>query len=495
MGDIIVQALFNIFEWENILAIVLGVAFGLFIGSMPGLSVTMGVALMLPLTFGLPPTSGILLLVGVYCAGTYAGSISAILINNPGTIASATTAADGFNLSKQGRAYYALNIAIYASVAGSLFSGIVLFLFAPSIANFALRFGPPEYFMLAMFGLTVVTMVSGKYLLNGLVMACLGMLIATIGLDPIEGTYRFTFNIDYLLSGIDIVPAVVGLFAVAEIFNQMEQGAKPISSDTEIKKEKFSLKNMFPFKKTIFKSSIIGVIVGIIPGTGGVIGSALSYNEAKRTSKNPESYGKGNPEGVAASESGNNGVTGATLIPMMTLGIPGDAPTAVLLGALMVQGLSPGPDLFSTNGIIAYSVITGFILVTIIMFIEAKLAIKLFAKVINIPPYFLWPIVLVLCLIGTYAVDNNMSSVVVTLFFGILGYILPKYNYPIIPILLGIVLGPIAETSLMQSLVISNGSFLIFLTRPISIVFAVLIVLSIIFSILGILRSKKIQEN
>src|SRR5699024_7861351 len=218
--------------------------------------------------------------------------------------------------------------------------------------------------------------------------------------------------------------------------------------------------------------------------TGGVIGSALSYNEAKRTSKNTESYGKGNPEGVAASESGNNGVTGATLIPMMTLGIPGDAPTAVLLGALMVQGLSPGPDLFSTNGIIAYSVITGFILVTIIMFIEAKLAIKLFAKVINIPPYFLWPIVLVLCLIGTYAVDNNMSSVVVTLFFGILGYILPKYNYPIIPILLGIVLGPIAETSLMQSLVISNGSFLIFLTRPISIVFAVLIVLSIIFSIL-----------
>lgn len=489
--DLLVQALLSIFQLPNLFAIIIGVAFGLFVGVLPGLSVTMGIALMLPLTFGLPPTAAILLLLGVYCAGTYAGSASAILINNPGTIAAAATAPDGFSLAQKGKASYALNLAIYASVAGGLFSGLVLLLFAPQVANFALNFGPPEYFMLALFGLTVISSVSGKEISKGLVMAAIGMLVATIGIDPVGGAYRFTFDNPFLLSGIDIVPAIVGLFAIAEIFRQMEAGAKSISSTTKYKKERFKIREFWPFKKTVLKSSVIGTIVGVVPGTGGVIAAYLGYNEAKRVSKKPDSYGKGNPDGIVAAETANNGVTGATLIPMMTLGIPGDAPTAVLLGALLIQGLTPGPELFTTYGAITYSVIIGFFLVNIFLFFEAKMAIRIFAKVIHVPPSILWPTVLGLCLVGSYAVDNSLYSVIIALVFGVIGYILPKFNYPITPLLIGIVLGPIAERSLVQSLIISDGSLMIFFTRPITIVFMILIIISVVASFISIIKSNK----
>lgn len=490
MHEYFISSLIHVFDVANILFMVLGVAFGIFVGALPGLSVTMGVSLMLPLTYGMNPTAAILLLIGVYCGGIYAGSISAILLNNPGTVASAATAVDGFQLAQKGKADLALNMALYSSVAGAFISGVVLLVSAPQIAKFALRFGPPEYFMLAVFGLTIIAGVSGKLLSKGLVMACLGLLFSTVGLDPVAAMSRFSFGTVSLLAGIDLIPALIGLFAISEIFNQAEKGVQRLSVNTDFKKEKFSIKSLFPYKKTILRSSIIGVIIGSIPGTGGAIASFLSYNEARRASKDPDSFGKGSLDGIAASEAANNGVTGATLIPMMTLGIPGDTVTAVLLGALMIQGLSPGPQLFIENADIAYTVMIGFLVVNIIMFIEGKFAVRLFAKVLLVPTNILMPVVMGFCLVGAYAVSNNMYSVTIALFFGVLGYILPKYDYPTTPMLIALILGPLAEKSLMQSLIMSDGSFLIFISRPISIIFLVMVLITITFSLVRNIKKR-----
>lgn len=477
--EYIFTVLSQVFEWQNLLIMFLGVAAGIVIGAMPGLSYTMGIALMLPVTFGMPSVMGMLFLIGVYCGGVFGGSITAILIKTPGTAASAATVADGFALSQQGRASLALNMAIYASVIGGLISGIALLVAAPQIANFALKFGAPEYFMLALFGLTIISSVSGKSISKGLVMVGLGLLVSTVGTDLVTGDSRFAFGTSFLTAGIDLIPAIVGLFAISEIFNQVERGVKSIIGNTHFKNEKFGLRQLIPFRKTLFKSSIIGVIVGAIPGTGATISSFIGYKEARRTSKNPESYGKGNLDGIAAAESANNGTAGATLIPMMTLGIPGDSGTAILMGALIMQGLVPGPQLFTKYGDLVYAIMIGVLIINVIMFLQAKLAIRLFARVSLIPSYILLPIVLGLCLVGSYAVNNALYSVGIALVFGVVGYILQKVGYPVTPMLIAIVLGPLAESSLRQSLILSQGSFTIFFTRPISFVFFLLCLLSV----------------
>lgn len=478
----------NIFQLSNILFIFLGVVFGIIVGAMPGLSVTLGVSLMLPFTFGMAPETGIVFLIGIYCAGIFAGSITAILIRTPGSPASAATMEDGYALAQQGKATEALNGSLYASVFGGLFSGIVLLFVSPVIVKFALLFGPPEYFTLALFGMTVIASVSGKSLSKGMVMAALGMLFATVGVDPISGTERLTFGNQTLLSGIELLPVLIGLFAISEVLVQSERRSKTVAHKTDVNLEKFGWKNMIPFRKTLMRSSIIGSIVGAIPGTGAEISSYISYSEAKRNSKEPEKFGKGSLDGVVAAEAGNNGVTGATLIPMMTLGIPGGIVAAVLLGALLIQGLNPGPQLFSEYGDIAYTVIFGFILANIVMFICGKLSIGWFAKVTLIPRSMLFPVVLGLCLVGAYAYTNSIHTVVITLVFGMLGYILSKSGYPLPPMLIALILGPIAETSLRQSLILSDGSMLIFLQRPITIVFIILILVS---TAVPLLRRKK----
>ena len=470
----------HIFDIQIILFMVIGVLVGIVVGGLPGLSVTIAVALILPFTFGMDPAISILLLLAVYCSGIYAGSIGAILLNTPGTAASAATVADGFALTKKGRTADALGMSLYASVLAGLFSGLVLLFIAPQVAKFALTFGPPEYFMLAIFGLTIISAVSGKSLSKGLVMACIGILISTVGMDPINGSTRLTFDTMFLLAGISLIPALLGLFAISEILNQCQKGTKKLSVTNEINNKGFGWKDVIPYKKTILKSSIIGVIIGAIPGTGGSISSFMAVNEARRVSKDPDNFGKGSLDAVAASEAGNNGTTGATLIPMLTLGIPGDVVTAVLLGAFLIQGLQPGPQLFQNHGGLVYTIMIGFILVNILLFFIAKLAIKQFAKVALIPSSVLFPMVLVFSLVGAFAYDNSLRSVWFAVIFGILGFILPKYGYSIIPLLLGIILGPLAETSLRRSLVLSNESLLIFVQRPISLIFLILIILSII---------------
>ncbi|SDH16913.1 putative tricarboxylic transport membrane protein [Alteribacillus persepolensis] len=479
MAENILYGLTHIFTWQNMLFIFLGIFVGLFVGGLPGLSVTLAVALMIPFTFGLPPESAILLLLGVYCAGTYAGSVGAVLLRTPGTPASAATAVDGFALSQKGEAGKALNVSLIASVTGGLISGILLLFAAPQIAKFALNFGPPEYFALALFGLTIIASVSGKSFNKGLVMASLGVFIASIGLDPLAGSQRLTFGSSALLSGVNIIPALIGLFAIAEVFRQVEKGMKKISTPSKVDNEKIGWRFLRPYKRVIFKSSLIGSFIGSIPGTGGAIASFISYNEAKRTSKNPEQYGKGSLEGVAASEASNNGTTGATLIPMMTLGIPGDVVTAVLLSSLLIQGLQPGPELFEQHGGMVYTVMIGFIVVNICMYIVAKLSIRGFKRITLVPSSILFPIILVFCLVGSFAYDNSMTAVWIAVAFGFIGYILPKFGYPVVPMLIAIILGPLAETSLRQSLIMSEGSLVIFTERPVAVVFLLLAVLSV----------------
>lgn len=490
MLDYFISGVINVFQWETILFSLLGALIGVTVGSLPGLSVTLAVALMLPFTFNLDPAVGMILLISVYVTGTYGGSISAILLKTPGTPASVATSEDGFALSQQGKSYDALLLALLASVAGGLISGLALIFIAPQIAKIALVFGPPEYFTLTLFGLTVIAGVSGKSLSKGITMGALGILLATIGLDPIQGTPRFTFGSDELLSGISVVPALIGMFAISEILNQTEQRMGQISSTVNVRKRKFSLKQFRKNFRTIFKSSIIGIIIGAIPGTGAPISSYISVSEARRTSKEPEKFGKGSFEAVAAAESGNNGVTGATLIPMMTLGIPGDVITAVLLTSLMIQGLTPGPQLFNQHGEIAYTIMVGFIFANIIMFVIGLFAIRWFTKVTNIPNSILLPIVIGLCLIGGYSFTSTLFTVWLIIGFGIFGYLCYKFEYPMAPLLIGIILGPLSETALRQSLIISDNDFSVFFTRPFSLLFLTLTVISILIPIYQNWRSK-----
>lgn len=496
MGEILISSFLAIFEINSLVFIVLGVFLGFIFGSLPGLTATMGVAIMLPITYGMEPTTAILFLLGIYCAGTYGGSAAAILINTPGTPASAATVLDGYALAERGEAAVALRMALLASVVGGLFSAFALLLIAPQLSSFALNFGPAEFFALALFGLTMIASISGGNLRKGLIMGILGILISTVGLDPISGLPRFSFGNTYLMGGINLIPALIGLFAISEIIKKSQTAH--ITKDEKlnnIEKAAESFKNLFrKYKKTMFKSSAIGTFIGAIPGTGPAIAAFLSYNEARRASKHKEEFGKGSLDGIAAAEAGNNGVTGATLIPLLTLGIPGDTVTAVMLGALVMQGLAPGPQLFVNYADIVYTIMFGLILVNLVMFVQGLFAVRVFAKIKSVPINLLLPILLVLCFIGSFAINNTVFDAKIMLLFGLIGYILPKFGFPVTPMLLGIVLGPIAETSFRQALAISDGSWMIFVTEPISLVFVLLSIFSILLPIIKPNLPKKVKK-
>lgn len=337
------SVLSSLFTLENLLWINVGLAGGIMVGALPGLTGTMAMALLLPLTYGLASIPGVMLLLGVYCGSIYGGSITAILINTPGTPASAATSLDGYPMAQKGHGLRALHDALSASTIGGLFSCAVLLFAAPPIASFALKFGPAEYFALALFGLTIIASVGGKSQIKGLLMGFVGLLISCIGIDPMDGVSRFTFGINRMEGGIDTIPVLIGLFAITEIMAKARDMNKATGTAVKVEKEKTRFRDVLKYKMVLLKSSILGVFIGAVPGTGAAISSFLAYNEAKRTSKHPEEYGHGSEEAVVASESANNAVTGATLIPLLTLGIPGDTNTAVLLGALTMQGIAAGP--------------------------------------------------------------------------------------------------------------------------------------------------------
>jgi len=477
-----VQVFFN---WPNILAVFSGVTAGIFIGAIPGLTATMSIALLVPLTFTMSPVTGLAMLIGVYKGGTYGGSITAILINTPGTPAAAATALDGYPLAKKGKALKALKMAIYSSVMADVFSDIVLILVAAPLAIIALKLGPPELTTLLILALTIVGMVSGKSLIKGLLVASLGLLFSCVGMDLMTGTPRFIFGSLEMAKGFPLIPLLIGLFAIPEILVQVEEKARAKESAVLKKSPKkednrVSFQELKRCSKTIFRSAIVGTFIGAIPGIGSVISSFISYGMAKSGSKNPEEFGEGSLEGVAAAEAGNNAVCGATLIPLLTLGIPGDAITAVMLGAFLIQGLVPGPELIIKHPAVIYGLFVALIVGNIANLTIANLGIRFFARVAGISKNILFPIVSILCVVGTYAVQNSLFDVKTMLFFGILGYFMRKFAFPIPPLLIAFILGPMVEDRLRQSLLISGGSPDIFFSSPISLAFIVLTGLSII---------------
>ncbi len=493
MLQYIIPATGLLFTLENILWINIGVFIGSVFAAIPGLSVILCVILFLPVTYSMTAIPGMMFLLGIYCAGGYGGSVSAILINTPGTPHAAATMLDGHPLSQQGRTKVALKIALYASTFGGVFSALMLLFLGPQVAKIAAQLGTAEYFMVCVFGLTIIAGVSGKSMIKGLISACLGLLISCVGSDPMTSYDRFTFGISRLYLGLDLAICLIGLFALVEIMAKAERRLDRLNLDTtQIKDDGVITKAEYKrMARPVLISSIIGALVGIIPGTGASEASWFSYNTAKNMSKHPEEFGHGSVEGIAAAESANNAVTGATLIPLLTLGIPGDGTVAIMLSALMINGLNPGLSLFTTQGDIMYAIMLGLILVNIFMCLQGKFLTSLFAKVVSIPQEILTPIIVIFCFAGAYSVNENYFDVGVALIFGALAWILRKLELPPVPILLGLVLGSMTETNFRRALLISNGSPSIFFSSVYCIIFLVLIVAAVGTIVRGKVKERK----
>ncbi|MDR1533755.1 MAG: tripartite tricarboxylate transporter permease [Planctomycetota bacterium] len=469
-------------EWSNLFYAFFGTFVGIAVGAMPGLSSVMGLTIVLPFTFTIDGTGGFFMLLGVFCGAIYGGSITAILINTPGTANSAATCLDGYPMAKRGEAGRALSLSTLASTVGGLFSAFLLLWTSPLLARIATNFASPEYFALAVFGLSIVARVSSDSILKSLIAAAFGLFLATVGLDLFSGHPRFTFGTVYLMGGVAMVPLLIGMYAFAQGLTSAEESGRGVLPPSQHK-----ITGILPrwddlkaISGTLLRSSLIGSIIGAIPGTGGDIASWVAYNEAKRWSKRPEKFGTGVPEGVAAPEAGNNAVSGGALIPLLTLGIPGDAGTAVMLGAFMMHGIVPGPLLFRDHTVEVYTIIFGLFLANIFMCLLGYAGLRLFAKIPSIPMPTLLPIVFIFCFIGAFALNNNVDDIYFMIVTGVVGYALIKLGFSAPPLILGLILGGIVENNLTRSLVLSNGSLAIFFTRPISCVL-MLIALSTLF--------------
>ena len=465
-----------------------GVIGGIVVGALPGLTATMGVAILVPFSFGMEPVPGLLMLLGLYAGAIYGGSVSAILINTPGTPSAAATIIDGTPMFNKGEAGRAIGMATFASVFGGVGSAIFLVTLSPLLSRFALAFSAPEYFALAVLGVTIIGSISGGSLAKGLLSGCLGLLIATIGLDPIQGYQRFTFGTVNLMGGIPFIPALIGLFAVSEALSQFERLVEPKQETVNIKKLIPTMTDIRRVFKTLTKSTLIGTFVGALPGAGGDIASFVCYNEAKRSSKHPETFGTGEIEGVAAAEAGNNSSTGGALIPTLSLGVPGDSVTAIIIGALMVQGLRPGPLLFRDHLDIVNALFIGFILANFFFGIFGLMMAGYLSKLIMISKRVLIPIIMVLAIVGSFAMQNNVFDILLMLSIGIVGYLIRKIDIPMGPIVLALILGPMVEENFRRTLVMSHGDYTVFFTRPIA---ATLLLFSLISVVGTIIRERK----
>ena len=478
-------------SFESILALIVGVAIGVVAGAIPGMSATMAVALTLPFTFSMTPITGILLLLGVYKGGIFGGSIPAILIKTPGTPASSATVLDGYPLAEKGQAGKALGMALYASCTADLISNLALILFAGWLASFALSFGPPEFFTLILFSLTIIAGVSGDSLLKGLVSAVLGLLLATVGLDLVYGTNRFNFNDPNLMGGLNFIAVLIGLFAIPEILTMVWNPKGHGGGVRSLGANWVSLADYRRCFKSILRGSLIGVVLGSIPGIGAAPSAFLSYSEARRKSPRRENFGKGEIEGVAASEAGNNGVAGATLIPLLALGVPGDVITAIIIGAFMIHGLQPGPMMFILNVDIIYGLFLGLIISSIALLAIGSVAIRIFRHVADIPRGILFPMVLVLCVYGCFAVNNSIFDVGVMFAMGWLGFVMLRFGIPAAPFLIAFILGPLLEDNFRQSMLMSGGSAEVLVRGPITWFFWVLTIITVFAIVRSGLKSRK----
>lgn len=483
MLDHLLTGFASALTFEMMFYMVIGVILGILIGVIPGISSPVGIALLVPFTYAMSPKTSLALLCCLYLACEYGGSISAICINTPGTPMSVATTFDGYPLTKKGMAGKALGTSIIASTLGGFFGILVLILLAAPLANVALSFAPPEYFALGIFGLSIIGGMSGKSLTKGIISVLIGLLIKTVGLDPLTGAVRFTSGYDELEGGIGFMVALIGLFAISEVFVMIEKMQPLEKFKKKISSELVSLREFKSLIKPILLGSTIGTYVGILPGAGATIATFVAYGEAKRFSKHPEKFGTGILEGVAAPESANNASVGGALIPTLTLGVPGSGSTAILLGALMIHGLTPGPLLYVKHPEVIYAVYASLLIGNVLMFIFGFFGTRLWIAVVSCPKQVLAPAILAICTIGAYSLHNSLLEVWLMFGFGVLGYVMHKINFPTAPMVLALVLGYMIETQFRRSLILSNGSYEIFFTRPITVFLLAMAVASIIYTV------------
>ena len=470
----------------NILISFIGVVLGIAVGALPGFTASMGIAVLIPITWGMDPVPALLLLSALYCGAMYGGSIPAILLRTPGLPTDFLTAMEGYEMAKQGRGGEALNEAAIASFWGGMAGSLALLLLAPPLARAALRFGPQENFMLAVFGLSIIASLVGQSMLKGIISGMFGLLVGTVGIAPFVGQPRYTFGVIELFTGIPLVPALIGVFSLAQVFTFVGGDSSQILDKAAIKVEraKFKLKEMIGFPLVYLRGSIIGIIVGVIPGPGASIATFISYNSAKNASKNPELFGKGSREAVASADVANSAIAGGGMVPMLTLGIPGSAVTAVLLGGLMIQGLMPGHTLFTERADVVYPFIVGRFIAQFFVLFIGICAARYFVKLVKAPVHMLAVVIVVATVLGSYAITISLVNVYIMLVFGVFGFLMKRFGFEPAPLVLGMILGPIAETGLQQALALSraHGEHILvnMFTRPISIVLLLLTILSLV---------------
>lgn len=490
-------------QWHNLLFAFVGVLIGTAVGVLPGIGPMSGVALLIPVTStmtgGLGPeeaaTSAIILLAGVYYGAMYGGSTTSILLNTPGESSSVVTTLDGYQMARKGRAGAALSISAIGSFVAGIFSLLALVLLAEPLSNLAIKFGPAEYFSLMVLGLAAVSGLAGKSMTKALIMTVMGLLLATIGMDNVSGVARFTYDYPILYSGLEFLTIAVGLFALGEVFKTIlnrEYATGEIARIGRIMPTKKDLKDS---AGPIARGSVLGFFIGVLPGAGATLASFFSYIMEKKLSKNPEKFGTGAIEGVAAPESANNAASGGAMIPLLTLGIPGSGTTAILMGALIMYNVQPGPLLFEDHPEVAWGLIASMFIGNLMLLLLNMPLVKIFAKIIETPPKYLLPIIVAISIFGVYAVQYNTFDLMLLIGCGVVGYFLSKNDYPLAPLVLGLVLGPMIENNMRRALTGSDGDFSIFITKPMSAVFLAIALLWLLIPLLLKLRGKKVLVN
>ncbi len=492
------QGLEIVFTVQILGLLFFGTVVGIIFGAIPGLTATMAVALFLPITYSLGASAGISLLIGLYIGGVSGGLISAVLLKIPGTPASVATVFDGGPMMEKGEGAKALGVGIAYSFIGTLLSIFALMFIAPTLAKIALSFGPHEYFSIAIFSLTLIITLATGSMIKGIFSGALGFMFSTVGIAPVDAITRFTFSLTALNGGFDILTVLIGLFAISEII-KVAESVKTEKNETvnsvTMKGFGFSLKEFFGQGWNCIRSALIGTGIGILPGIGSGTSNIVSYMVAKKRSKHPEKFGTGIIDGIVASETASCAAVGGAMIPLLTLGIPGDTVTAMLLGGFMIHGIQPGPLLFVTQGPLVYSIFIAMLVSSLMMLVCELYGVRFFIKLLAVPKYILLPIILVLCFVGAFGLGNRIFDVGTIVFFGVLGYGFVKCGIPQTPFIIGLILGPMAETNLRRGLMLSDGNFMGFLTEPISATLLALAAVSVALHIYQDYRSKRLAAK
>ncbi len=496
MFEYLMAGFANVFQPMNLLLTIFGTVVGVVIGCLPGLSGSMGIILLLPLTYTLEKSAALVMLCGIFCGSMFGGSVSAILLRTPGTPSATATLLDGYPLAQQGKAGKAIGVAAMGSFVGGIVSTICLIFIAPQLAKVALKFHSADYFALALFGISIMASSAGKNVIKGLIAGAVGLLISMVGTDPLVGAARFNFGSTKMLIGFPQLAVLIGVFAISEVFTQVQGGKNVVEvKDQQVTNIMPTLSEIKGFVLAAVVGALIGVFIGIVPGTGGAIAVFLAYNVAQKISKHPEKFGTGCYEGIAAPEAANNGTTGGALIPMLCLGIPGDTVTSVMLGALTLIGVTPGPQLFTQSADIVYAIFAGMIVIQFVMLAFGVIFSKVAPKVLKVPVRYLMPIIMALCIVGAFCLANQVYHVAVAIAFGFIGYFMKKFGFPGAPMVLGVILGPIAEKNLDRALQLSRNDWTIFFRRPIALTFICLSIGMILWTIYSNARDAKKEKK